>query len=372
MSSDEKFIQFPLCLLAQAKPQYDLLEEIIRYGFVSAGASAVRELSDEERKAKCKEYGMVQSMRSSWEMAARLGAETLGITIGSIGATVTSYHDSEKFHSEWVKRNGPDPMVRFNKAECFAVRDQRSLSLREFRVLAGIYSVLGRAMYRAITARMIRVRSLGFKSEAVEAAEFATMRVLPESLTDKQLRLTITSLHETRWFARVTPTRHGRVTYYSNRMTEEALVERIFKKKTYSRAHDEKRRIVTAALEKRIAEKKGDFNREPEKGDYKKPEAPQEPEKQGQREGDAGATEGRREGDYNRNPLNRNLLNRNPMNETPPPSGEDGYSFEGRFLTSETASRLMADNPSRADEVRKLFTPARRFTDGRVITCVKA
>jgi hypothetical protein len=156
------------------------------------------------------------------------------------------------------------------------------------------------------------------------------------------------------------------------------------------------RRTKDQDLADRIRKQKGDYS-SAKKGDYssakkgnynsKAPEEHQSNATEGRREGDAGATEGRREGDYDRKPLNRrpldgNPIDKKPMNDSPPtPNGgvhrsqasdagvvdssppvpiEHGYSFEGQFFTSEQASRFLADNADRAQEIIRKIKPGTR------------
>ena len=372
--SDDKFFQFPLCTLAQTLPKFELMAQIIRYGITEAGRSCLQQLDVGKRREECVNHGLKVSMSNSWNLAALLGADACSVEIADPKGVFTSHHELDRFHQAWVTRNGPDPLVRIKTAIVFDVRDgEGTLSLREFRVLCAIYSVIGRATYRAITARMIRVRAIGCKSEGVEGDELGKGGVLPPTLTDKELRGTISKLHQTGWFARVTPARHGRVTYYSNRMTETALAERIIIKRTFTAGHDNARQKITADVSKRIVEKKGDFNRTAQKGDFNSPEKPapflrnegqrdgDDGATEGQREGDDGATEGQREGDYNRKPPNKKPPNIKPSSDSSSPVGEAGYVFEGVFLPTLAANKIFADNPERWPEMSGKFKSARRI-----------
>jgi hypothetical protein len=124
-------------------------------------------------------------------------------------------------------------------------------------------------------------------------------RYSPPLLSEKEARGTVTRLHETGFFARVTPIRHGRKTFYSIRLMDSELRAQLLARLTYSKNFADERRKKDKELADQIRVQKGDYNSELEKG---------------QREGDAEATGGRREGDYDKKPLNRKPFNRNPHN----------------------------------------------------------
>ena len=385
ISKEDKYLQFPLCLLAL--PDDGLLEAIIRYGMVEAGRAALLEMEPSERKP----FGIAAAKSESWEFAARLGADICGITIGSMEQVLRSHQKTIGQITEWTKRYGREPLVRIKKSLCFETRDGQGLSVREFRVLVGIYSSIGRNPYRAVTESVIRVRAIGCKCVSVMNA---ANNSLPAMLSEKEARGTITRLHELGFYARVTPIRHGRKTFYSIRLTDSELRERLVKRAVYSQKFAAERRRKDQELEGRIRKQKGDYN-SAKNGDYnsKAPEEHRSNATEGRREGDARETERRREGDYDRNtlnrkpidrkPLERKPVDRKPMNDSPlTPSGgehhsqandagvvdsesppvpiEDGYSFEGQFFTSEQASRFLADNADRAQEIIRKMKPAIR------------
>jgi hypothetical protein len=374
MSAQDAFIQFPLCALAL--PDDGLLERIISYGFVEAGFKAMRKLSDDERRERCRELGLPISLRDSWELAVRLGAEICGIRPGS--RALERHGELQRHYEDWTSRHGREPFVRIRKDFCFKAHDGDGLTVREFRVLAAIYSSIGADPYRAVTERVVRVRAIGCKCVSVMNAENGS---LPPVLSEKEARGTIARLHELGFYARVTPIRHGRKTFYSISLTDSELRERLLKRAVYSQKFAAERRRKDQELEGRIRKQKGDYN-SAKKGDYysKAPEEPQSNATEGRHEGDGRATEG----DYDRNTLNRKPIDRKPMNDSPPtPSGGvhhsqasdvpgslqqeienqeiRGYVADGdvsKFLTIEQANRFFVDNPNLLIEALKTFKPA--------------
>ena len=232
----------------------------------------------------------------------RLEAQ-LGFRLLGIGGTVRrGDHTAVLKHcEEWIAKHGPDPLVRLRADICAKARNG-SMSVREFRTLVAIYSSIGRNACRGITQPIIRMRAIGCKSAGVMNAENGS---LPLIMTEKEARGTITRLHELGFFARVTPIRHGRKTFYSHRLTESELIARMSVRYTHSRKFVEEQRQKSQALEQSI--RKGDYNSE-EKGHYNGG---------GRQEGDARATEGQREGDLNRNTLNRKPIDKKPDDRYP-------------------------------------------------------
>jgi hypothetical protein len=365
--SFEKYVQFPLCGLAL--PDELLIDRLISYGFIEAGLIAMRRMDLNERREACKSFGLSKVTQcDSWELAARIGAQVCAITIGTLESALARHNEVSKHHEKWEERNGADPLVRIKKHIMFNIRDARILSMREFRVLAAIYSSIGRSPYRAITEPVIRVRAVGCKCKSIFDAENG---LLPVLLTEKQIRGTVTSLHETGWFARITPHRHGRKTFYSHRLTDSELRERLFASLTYSRKFAGDRRVKDQDLAERIQKVRGDYN----SGGSSIPTQAQEI---GRQEGDARATKGRREGDYDINTLNRNSLDKksidtdtqplaadssievlgmlNLATSPPKPKGKDGYLYDGKvFMSRQQAAKFQADNSDAWRKMKEAF-----------------
>jgi hypothetical protein len=260
MSAADKFLQFPLCALTLPGEMKGVLDAIISYGVTEAGLAVMKTKDTAERKRLCAEYGLPKHEYDSWALAAEIGGRLCGITLGSRDNCLRRHSTLAAFLHEWEKRHGTDARVRIRKDVCFEVRDGGGMSFREFRILCAIYSLLGRHAYRAIGFRMIGARACGCKSEQVKETEIKAGRPLLEPFSIKQLRGTVAKLHELGWFARVTPDPHGRVTYYSHRMSGDALRERIFHRRTYSADFHEEQRRQNAALGERIRKKMGDFH----------------------------------------------------------------------------------------------------------------
>src|SRR5688572_11295307 len=257
MAAQDKFLQFPLCALALPGEPKDILGTIISYGLCEAGLAILRTRDAEELKRLCAEYGLPRSQYDGWALRAAVGAKLCGIMPGSLDACVERHAKLAAHVREREKAYGTDALVRMRKDVCFEVRDGGGMSFREFRILCAIYSLLGKHLYRAIRFKMIGARACGCKSEAVMDSELHAGWPLPAPFTIKQLRLTVAKLHELGWFARVTPDPHGRVTYYSNRMSGGELRERIFTRRTHSVSFHAEQQRKDAELMERIRQAKG-------------------------------------------------------------------------------------------------------------------
>ena len=399
MSAADPYFQFPLCALALPS---DVLATIISYGAVEAGAAVIRSASKEALASLCVEHGLPKTKGTSWELAAEIGAKVCQITIGSREQAIQRHVALCDHLSKWEALHGKDSTVRVEKGLCFKVRDNDGFSFREFRVLCAIYSAIGGKAYPVILPlRMINARSCGCKSEVVLTEELSANRVL-DRLSIKQLRGTVARLHELKFFARCTPDRHGRKTYYSHRMSGEELREKIFQKATYSATFKDEERAKDKSLCTRIDKAKQQTKSLPIKAALSLPFG-EIGEVKGTRKDNAGATRGQPEGNARATiieipsieiPVIEILPNKNPLNESPPaPKGgdcdfqekgieehavaisqtppkaeakpEDGYLYEGRFLASHNVNLLVRQRPELAEEILKA-KPARRFPDGRI------
>lgn len=384
MSASDKYLQFPLCALAFCPDAKDCLEHIISYGFIEAGASVVRSADTEKLKELCSCHSLPKTMYKSWDLAAEIGAGMCGITIGSRECSLKRHSALASHLGEWEKRYGKDGSVRVRKDLCFEVRDKDGMTFREFRVLCAIYSSIGsKSCPVAIPVRMIDARVCGCKSEAVLEAELVCHKEkLPPRLTQKQLRGTIRKLHELGWFARCTPDPHGRKTFYSHRLRDDEMRDRLFKRATYSHTFKHEQRLKDSELSERIKAAKGTFNRQ------------QNASKEGQLEGTPESAESQCHGDGKGNgraPIIETLEIQthaiiNPKNENPPNEGraregdylleaqeivkgtnaagspERGYLFEGRFLSAPAANALFTQMPEEWQKFKSAF----RFEDGRI------
>jgi hypothetical protein len=363
--SKGKFLQFPLCALAMKDTPKNIADHILSYGMVSAGRSVLGKLDADERLEKCDEFGLGKKFKDSLELAAHLGTGPCNMTIGSVAGTLRRYHALVAHEAQWVAKYGKVPSARLATTTVFELRDGGQISWREFRVLVGLYSVIGAKTFPVVIPLiMIEPRHCGFTNQAtMEAAKKAGD--CPEPLTMKQLRGTVQKLWELKWFARVTPDPHGRATYYSNRMTDDEMRERIFTRRTYKAKFVAEQQAKNQGLADRIKAAKGTFNSKPEKGTFNSDSADaQSDENNGHREGTDKAPQGQQEGNgkgtvrapiietpsietlSTETPLSRNTENRNPPKDLAP-VGAGEFVFEEKkpldsFFTEPTTAHWTA------------------------------
>lgn len=368
--SEEKYLSFPICLLAmKADDSETLLNRILSYCIVEAAAPIYNEMTLEDLQQEEITEGV-----GGRELQAAIGCRVLNVTKAALSRNVREHNVCLQHLNTWRNRNGNDPVVRIKLALLFDCRDGAKISMREFRTLAAIYSVIGRKEHAGIGLAMIYARAHGCKTPAIMQQEAIT-----PILTIKQARLTVQRLHELGWFARVTPDPHGRKTFYSHRLTGDQLRDRLLSRLTFSQSFKADERKRNQELLARMEEKKGHLKREGTlKGGDDSENSEQPPffaENEGHREGTVRAPQGHREGTLNRNTLNRNTLNRNTLNEqrTREDRGasiiiEVGNIIEGTFLTTEQTNVFILANRDRLEEIRKSAQPAERTTnpDGTV------
>ena len=163
---------------------------------------------------------------------------------------LADYASATRFIKDFEGKHGTDARVRIRKDFVLEARDNKGMSYPELAVLAAIYSKIGASKGPVlITREEIWKRAHGFKSDRVFKAE---MKGRAPLLTERQLRSTIEDLTTRNVFARATYAR--RHTYYSHRMTDKALRERVFTSKIQRSLAQQAHRRADATLTKRIQE----------------------------------------------------------------------------------------------------------------------
>jgi hypothetical protein len=172
----------------------------------------------------------------------------LNVIAPNLGAMIAEHSALARFVKDWEQQHGPDARVRIATDWVFEARDDTGISFSELLVVAAIYSKIG-ANHKPvrITRDEIWRRALGYKSERVFRAE-AGGHVF--GLTKRQVRAIIERLHGRHFFARVTFGR--RQTYYSNRLSNKELADRIFTAKIQPSLARRARICADADLTKRI------------------------------------------------------------------------------------------------------------------------
>jgi hypothetical protein len=225
------YFQFPLCALSFAQESKKGVDCIISFACVEVGKERWQKFSENERGARksvladpavCS--GSVD-LENDEQLQAVAGCEYLNVCAGNVRIMLASHAQLSRFIKEFERRHGTDARVRIRTDWLFEVRDNKGMSYPQLAVLAAIYSKIGAARGPVrILQDEIWKRAHGFKSDRVFRAEMNRRR--RPFLTPRQVRSIIERLHGRHFFARVTFGR--RQTYYSNRLSNKELADRIF------------------------------------------------------------------------------------------------------------------------------------------------
>lgn len=199
MSSEGRFIQFPLVLLA-VKPWDHALRLMFGYSVVNYM---------EEKGADIE--------------AAR---EAIGFTSGELGEYNTRHAEVVNLVESIPRCAAVRACVRLKTTIFFDHRDRGSPTEREFKILAAIYSGIGDNPMRALTVAQIQRRAAGCASADLFNRWGCAQGTI---FSPKQVRTTVDSLFDSGFFARATY--RLRITYYSHRADREELWRMIEKQK---------------------------------------------------------------------------------------------------------------------------------------------
>ena len=224
--NSEKYIQAPLCLLAYPGSLYDIINGMLYIGihrtrlFLSKNPEYHYELPDNEHLPK--DHDNTNREHQLLCTAAWMS----GLILSSMEGSEKEIREYQEFIDDFEVKFGNDALVRHKKALCIDVRDRGALNPREFAILSAIYSCLGQNDYRRITSDEIQCRATGCRSKEI----FDIFKNHPEPYSMKQVRNTVEDLFLEGFFGRYTYQR--RYTYYSHKLSEDELREKIFEKRT--------------------------------------------------------------------------------------------------------------------------------------------
>jgi hypothetical protein len=252
------YFQFPLCALSLPDSQVDRLDCIISYGCIEVGKHEWEKLNGQQKQAWSTSPPISQSRDAKVDLAkiahvqALLGGDRLNVTIGHATSTVARHARLSRFLADFERKHGRDVQVRLVTELVFDARDDKGFSFAELAVIAAIYSKIGASKGAVrITREEIWRRAQGFKSKLAFSRETAAQQPY---LTRRKARSVIESLHERRFFARVTYAR--RQTYYSHRLTADELANSVFQQKTRTARARHTRIAANDALTKRILDER--------------------------------------------------------------------------------------------------------------------
>jgi hypothetical protein len=230
------YFQVPLCALAFGVSDKERLETIIAYGVMATGTKQWTKLSESQRRefldARTGKLPRGFKRFDRRHLAAVCGADKTDVSLGSLDYMRKQHMALAIFRQDYEQRHGSDALVRLKTDLVFEARDGVGIIPRELWVLAAIYSIIGRKQGPVlITQDRIRCRALGYKTQAVMAAELSRREDGAKPLSDWQLRSLLDRLQARKFFARVTYGR--RLSYYSHRMTEKELRKAVVEMKTF-------------------------------------------------------------------------------------------------------------------------------------------
>ena len=242
----EKYIQAPLCLLAYPGSLYDIINGMLYIGihrtrlFLSENPEQHYELPDNEHLPK--DFENTNGKHQLLCTAANM----LEINIGSIAFVESEIRKYQAFVDDFESKFRNDALVRHKKALCLDVRDRGALNPREFAILSAIYSCLGQSSYKLITNSKIQRRASGCRSKEI----FDTFEERPKPYSMKQVRKTVEDLFLKDFFGRFTY--RNRETYYSHKLSEDELREKVFEMRTKLMRKKRSIEAKNAAINKRL------------------------------------------------------------------------------------------------------------------------
>jgi hypothetical protein len=245
------YFQVPLCALAFGASDKERTETIISYGVIETGTNLWEKLTESQRheflEIRAENLPRFFNHQDPRHLAAICGADKTGVHLGSLDCILKQHDALKTFCHGFEERHGPDARVRLKSSLVFEARDRGGITPRELWVLAAIYSVIGRKQGPVrITQDRIRCRALGYKIQAIMAAELSQRMDGAKPLSEWQLRSLLDCLQARKFFARVTYGR--RLSYFSHRMSEKELRKAVITFKTLRYANRLLRRFDDEAM----------------------------------------------------------------------------------------------------------------------------
>jgi len=254
---NNNYFQFPLCALAFCDSERERLDEIISFAFVDAGFAMFKKVAPEIRKSLGDDLKGRQGTPADYRkhdsdhVAAMLGAREIGINVGGVAHSLATWRKLSEARNQFQAQHGRDVEVRIRSELVFEARDKNGISYREFSILCAIYSCIGAKKYPVrITREQIQRRMLGYKTQSVMQAEIGKRIDGAKPLTTRQINYTLDRLDERQFFARARANK--RQTYYSHRLSQEQLEEKLVAGKSYAQSFHKRRRQRDAELMARI------------------------------------------------------------------------------------------------------------------------
>jgi len=185
-TEETRFYQFPLSLLQLAVrgeiDRKDLVQHIVSWTLVEKSERWFNSLPDDEQRRiewKVKEKEENEHLPNDYHpldtthvAIARMSVH-LGITLGGLNRNVQLYERVKAHRDKYLSIVGGgkgDVHVRIRHDLVWNHLNEERMSLRRFRVLAGLYARIGAHRYRRISYNELRYLSAGYKSKAAYEA----------------------------------------------------------------------------------------------------------------------------------------------------------------------------------------------------------
>lgn len=144
------FVQFPLCLLATREPMDVWLRRAVVYGVVQFIESTSEPSTDFWRMS-----------RRQQERALHGAQKVIGITLRDVDYYRAAHRKAVNAVAFWKSTHGSTFTVRLKSEYIREVIDEAMLTEREFRVLIGLYSMIGPKSFAKVGWPMIQARAAG-------------------------------------------------------------------------------------------------------------------------------------------------------------------------------------------------------------------
>ena len=227
--TNEPYLQFPICLLRYSADDSKTLAAIYAYSLVNFGMKFDTDTPQLEGRIRyLAESGSDPGFDrdNPVHVATRLAASTWKQPVDDpLDEVEERYNEAFGFICDEEDKAGKAcPQARVKLAFYLDVANHGRMTMREFRVFAGLVSCLGCAKYKRVTKETILARAQGHRSS--RGLQENTALYLPQTV--RQVGLTLDALHARHFFARVRIS--PRKTVYSIRQGEDQIRMQVWRR----------------------------------------------------------------------------------------------------------------------------------------------
>lgn len=221
----KKYLNFPLCCLTYPGKNY--LDLVIAYSVVKY-SQKIEESLDPRLCRYDKDYPHGFDDSNEEHIKILLGAAELNEKIQSIPYLLDRFELMDKHVTEFEDKYGNDAYCSIGKELIYETKN-KIFSEELFRILCAIQSVLGKkTQFSRITKETIRFRMWGYKSKKIfEAKNPSDIKLFTDRVIGKRIELLVAKGFVTKF------TYAKRETYFSTRLSEDELIEKVRDKKIY-------------------------------------------------------------------------------------------------------------------------------------------